>query len=98
MKRTKQILCVFLSVCMIISCMAGFTITACAVTTDPGSTVYKVGDAIPIVETEFYTADGLTVPVSALLVGGSVKLHSITVDGRRRRLAAYRRAFRGLGI
>lgn len=59
---------------MIISCMAGFTITACAVTTDPGSTVYKVGDAIPIEASNYYSAIGQTVPGSALLVGGSLKL------------------------
>lgn len=43
MKKTRQILSVFLSVCMIISCMAGFTFTVSAA--DDPRIIVSLGDS-----------------------------------------------------
>ena len=49
MKKTKQILSLFLSLCMIISCMAGISVTASAVEKPLAvGTIYNIGDAFVV--------------------------------------------------
>ena len=73
MKKTKQIISVFLSVCIVISCMVGFSVTAFAVTKPiAADEKYEINDTIDFGDITYFAFSGLTDKVYSL--SGSQKL------------------------